>query len=172
MKPTRARGFILIELVTTLILIGLIGSFAALFLYSGVNGYIASRRNSEAALKAQVALDRISAELRSLKPNPAPVFALRRITYQNDLGAGNRTLEIEDGPQGPGIYLTVGGVKSLLLDNVPVDETAEIAYTAGRNLDNEDNDNEIESIRVSFRLAGLEIPLGVEIYPRALVNAP
>lgn len=171
MKPTRARGFILIELVTTLILIGLIGAFAGLFLYSGVNGYIASRRNSEAALKAQVALDRISAELRALKPTPAPQFATRRITYQNDLGGGSRTLEIENGPQGPGIYLAVGGTKFLLLDNVAV-ETAEIAYTAGRNLDNEDNDNEIESIRVSFRMAGLEIPFGVEIYPRALINAP
>ncbi|MEJ5358109.1 MAG: hypothetical protein WHT06_05500 [Desulfobacterales bacterium] len=164
-------GFILIELVTTLILIGVIGAFAGLFLYSGVNGYVASRRNSEAALKAQVALDRIGAELRALKPNPAPSFAARRITYQNDLGAGNRTLEIENGPQGPGIYLTVGGVKYLLLDNVPV-ETAEIAFTANRDLDNENNDNEIESIRVSFRMAGLETPFAVEIYPRALINAP
>ena len=84
MRPTRAKGFILIELVTTLILIGLIGSFAGLFLYSGINGYIASRRNSEAALKAQVALDRISAELRALKPNPAPAFAPRRVTYRSE----------------------------------------------------------------------------------------
>ncbi len=171
MERKSGQGFILIELVTTLILIGVIGAFAGLFLYTGVNGYIASRRNSEAALKAQIALDRISAELRALQPSPAPTFTTRRITYRNDLGGGNRTLEIENGPQGPGIYLTVRGVKYLLLDNVPV-ETAEIAYSAGRDLDNENNDNEIESIRVSFRMAGLETPFTVEIYPRALINAP
>ena len=57
----------MIELVTTLILIGVIGAFVGLFLYTGVNGFLASKRNSETALKAQVALDRISAELRHVE---------------------------------------------------------------------------------------------------------
>jgi len=35
-KPT--SGFVLIELVTTLILIGVLGAFAGLFLYNGING--------------------------------------------------------------------------------------------------------------------------------------
>ena len=63
-------------------------------------------------------LDRISAELRNTKALPKPVFLTREITYQNDIAAVNRVLSIEDGPEGPGIYLTVtvGGTKNLLLD--------------------------------------------------------
>ena len=75
MTPRRAHaGFVLIELVTTLVLVGVIGTFAGFFLWNGINGYLASKRNSETALTAQVALDRISYELRhiaSLSGNPA-----------------------------------------------------------------------------------------------------
>ena len=74
MTPRRAHaGFVLIELVTTLVLVGVIGTFAGFFLWNGINGYLASKRNSETALAAQVALDRISYELRhiaSLSGNP------------------------------------------------------------------------------------------------------
>ena len=121
MTKESTTGFILIKLVTTLILIRVIGAFAGLFLYTDVNGFLASKRNSEVALKTQVALDRISAELRNIKASPKPVFETRKITYQNDIGTVNRILQIEDGPQGPGIYLTVlGGAKNLLLDDVNV----------------------------------------------------
>ena len=48
----------------TLILVGIIGAFTGLFLSTGIEGFIASKRNSEVALKAQIAMDRLSAELR------------------------------------------------------------------------------------------------------------
>jgi hypothetical protein len=171
MRFRQPAGFVLIELVTTLILIGVIGAFAGLFLYNGINGYLASKRNSESALKVQVALDRISAELRNIKATPKPVFATKQITYQNDIAAGNRVLQIEDGPQGPGIYLTVGGSKNLLLDGVNLAQS-NITYDATRNLDNENNNNEISSIRVAFRLAEIGTPFVVEVYPRALITYP
>jgi prepilin-type N-terminal cleavage/methylation domain-containing protein len=164
-------GFVLIELVTTLILIGVIGAFAGLFLYTGVNGFLVSKRNSETALKAQMALDRTSAELRNIKALPKPVFETRKITYQNDIATGNRILQIEDGPQGPGIYLTVGGAKNLLLDNVNVAQS-NITYEASKNLDNENNNNEISAIRVTFQLIDMGTPFQVEIYPRALITYP
>ena len=67
MTPRRPHaGFVLIELVTTLVLVGVIGTFAGFFLWNGINGYLASKRNSETALAAQVALDRISFELRHI----------------------------------------------------------------------------------------------------------
>ena len=161
----------MIELVTTLILIGVIGAFAGLFLFTGINGFLASKRNSETALKAQVALDRISVELRNIKASPKPVFETSKITYQNDIAVGNRILQIEDGPQGPGIYLTVGGAKNLLLDNVNVAQS-NITYEASKNLDNENNNNEISAIRVTFLLIEMGTPFKVEIYPRALITYP
>ena len=48
----------------TLILVGIIGAFTGLFLSTGIEGFIASKRNSEVAIKAQIAMDRLSAELR------------------------------------------------------------------------------------------------------------
>ena len=159
-----------------LILVGVIGAFVGLFLYTGINGFLASKRNSEVALKAQVALDRISAELRNIKASPKPVFETRKITYQNDIAAGNRILQIEDGEQGPGIYLTVGGAKNLLLDNVNLDNVivpkSDISCEATKNLDNENNNNEISAIRVTLRLIEMDMPFKVEIYPRALITYP
>ena len=61
------NGFTLIELVTTLIIVGIIGAFTSFFLYTGIRGFLSSRFNSETALQAQTALDRISAELRYIK---------------------------------------------------------------------------------------------------------
>ena len=172
MTKESANGFILIELVTMLILVGVIGAFVGLFLYTGINGFLASKRNSEVALKAQVALDRISAELRNIKASPKPVFETRKITYQNDIATVNRILQIEDGPQGPGIYLTVGGgAKNLLLDSVNVAQS-NITCVATKNLDNENNNNEISAIRVTFQLIEMGTPFKVEIYPRALITYP
>ena len=160
MTKASTNGFILIELVTMLILVGVIGAFVGLFLYTGINGFLASKRNSEVALKAQVALDRISAELRNIKASPKPVFETRKITYQNDIATINRILQIEDGPQGPGIYLTVGGAKNLLLDSVNVAQS-DITCEATKNLDNENNNNEISAIRVTFRLIEMDTPFKV-----------
>jgi hypothetical protein len=159
-----------------LILVGVIGAFVGLFLYTGISGFLASKRNSEVALKAQVALDRISAELRNIKASPKPVFETRKITYQNDIAAGPRILQFEDGPQGPGIYLTVGGAKNLLLDNVNLDNVivpkSDITYEASKDLDNKNNNNEISAIRVTFRLIEMGTPFKAEIYPRALITYP
>ena len=89
MTPRRAHaGFVLIELVTTLVLVGVIGTFAGFFLWNGINGYLASKRNSETALAAQVALDRISYELRhiaSLETPAAPPVLNTSITYRSTL---------------------------------------------------------------------------------------
>ena len=172
MTKESTNGFILIELVTMLILVGVIGAFVGLFLYTGINGFLASKRNSEVALKAQVALDRISSELRNIKASPKPVFETRKITYQNDIATVNRILQIEDGPQGPGIYLTVGGgAKNLLLDSVNVAQS-DITCVATKNLDNENNNNEISAIRVTFQLIEMGTPFKAEIYPRALITYP
>ncbi len=94
----------MIELVTTLILIGFIGAFAGLFLYTGVTGFLASKRNSETALKAQVVLDRLSAELRhviSIQGTPVQTPSLNpSITYRSgDFGAADRRISYDSGNQ-------------------------------------------------------------------------
>ena len=60
------RGLILIELITVIVLVGIIASFTTFLLYSGIKGYMDTKNRTEGAINAQMALDRISLELREL----------------------------------------------------------------------------------------------------------
>ena len=174
MNAHTPNGFILIELVATLILVGFIGAFVGLFLNTGINGFLASTRNSEAALKAQFALDRISAELRHIKPDPKPAFGTKSITYQNSEPylPGSRSLQVTDGVSGPGIYLTVGGNTNILLDNLDLSKS-DITYQAINDLDNSgDGTKEINFIKVAFVLNNLNKTFEVTIFPRSLITYP
>jgi prepilin-type N-terminal cleavage/methylation domain-containing protein len=169
------KGFTLIELITTLILVGIIGAFASFFLFTGMQGFLASRFSSETALKAQIALDRISAELRFIRefelipvqtPNPNPtsieyrsrdLSGARRISYN----AANRE-----------ILLTVNGTTNALLNDV----SAFNLSWAARNLDLTGADNEISKITVAFTVRSdpndIETAFSAEIYPRSMLPAP
>jgi hypothetical protein len=175
MKSDSPKGFILIEMVTTLVLIGIIGAFSGFFLFNGINGYLASKRNSEDAMKAQITMDRISVELRDMKSSPKPIFTTRKITYQNKLSSTDRTIEIDtfdvEGNMISGIYLTVDGARNLLVDNVVLAQSS-ITYDASRNLDNAGGNNEISWVRVSFRLNDIGTPFEVSVYPRAMITFP
>jgi hypothetical protein len=170
----RQGGFVLIELVTTLVLVGVIGVFAGLFLYSGINGYLASKRNSENALKVQIAMDRISLELRDIKASPKPSFGTNTVTYQssNSNLPGTRILRLVSGASGPGIYLSVDGASNILLDNLDLANSG-ITYDASRNLDSSlDGTNEIAFIKVAFRFLDMGKPFVVSVYPRNMITFP
>ena len=62
----REAGFTLIEIIVTLVLVGILSVFAGLFLTSFLNSYFLVKNNSDTAMKAQMAMDRISAELRDV----------------------------------------------------------------------------------------------------------
>ena len=62
----QAKGFTLVELVVTIVLVGIIGTFTTFFLYTGFSGYLRAKDTAEGAFKAQIALDRISLELRDI----------------------------------------------------------------------------------------------------------
>jgi len=57
------RGFTLLEIVVTLILVGILATIAGLGISSGVRGYQFARENSELAQKGQVAMARLIKEL-------------------------------------------------------------------------------------------------------------
>jgi prepilin-type N-terminal cleavage/methylation domain-containing protein len=182
-KPN--NGFVLIELVTTLILIGVIGAFAGLFLYTGVNGFLASKRNSEAALVAQAALERISAELRFVSSLPA-VPTNSSITYLNNDFPGIRR-RLCYGTASKIIYLSVNAAESPplcgdasenpwpLLDNA---ETFSLILNSS-DMDNADGDQdpstgsqEISSIFIEFTVTGVGPKFNVRIHPRVFIPIP
>ena len=64
-------GFILVELIVSIVLIGIIGIFTSMFIYTGIKGYLMAKQTNEGAIKAQMALDRINLELRQINAIPA-----------------------------------------------------------------------------------------------------
>ena len=160
------KGFTLVELIVTLVLVGIIGTFTTLFMYTGLNGYLRAKDTSEGALKAQITLDRISLELRDIDSvsdfnddtnvdyTSETLPAARRIRY----AAGNGE-----------ILLSVGGSENLLLDDVQT-----FSMTATYNDLNYygDNVNEVEAIEVSFTVGEIERPFRTRIFPRHMVSEP
>lgn len=170
MSNTSRGGFVLIELVTTLVLIGIIGAFAGLFLYTGINGFIASKRNSETAMAAQVALDRISAELRYISSLPASPSA-NSITYLTKDLPGTRRLRYDSGSKT--IFLSVDGAENPMLENVA---TFSLDWnhpdTPAANMDNADGDEEIAAIVIGFTVVDVGTQFNVRIHPRVFIPRP
>ena len=86
------RGFTLIELISVIVLIGIIATFTVFFLNTGFTGYLKTKTRSEGALNAQMALDRISLELRSIS-EITPTPSSTSVTYKSETLPGTRTLK-------------------------------------------------------------------------------
>jgi prepilin-type N-terminal cleavage/methylation domain-containing protein len=167
-QQTDQRGFTLIELVTTVILVGIIGAFTGFFLFTGIKGFITSKTASESALKAEIALDRISAELRFIESlTSAPVQDVSLEYKSRDL-PGTRRISFESGAGT--ISITVNGASHVLLDNV---QTFRLRWTPTRDMnDSGDGQEEIAGISVGFTLRDLGTPFATQVYPRAMLPKP
>jgi hypothetical protein len=169
MKQARhhPNGFVLIELVMILILVGFIGAFAGLFLFKGVEGFIASKSNSEGALKAQIAIDRISAELKHVTEITnwtGASFTYKSLDFPKttrklvwDSAAHEIRLSINNGPE------------RVLIDQVQTCTFAREAIEIDRASDNKE---EIKSVTVKFTLNEVGRPFEAKIFPRRLVANP
>jgi type II secretory pathway pseudopilin PulG len=170
MDKREPNGFVLIELVTTLILVGFIGAFVGLFLFTGVNGFLASRNNSETALKAQLALDRLSAELRQIAEIDSISSSL--ITYRSRDLTGTRRIRY-DGTADTIYFSPNGGSTEYpLLERVP-------SFTLGCPVADMDQlgGDELRAITITFSLAGfstdeVERNFNLRIFPRTLIPQP
>jgi prepilin-type N-terminal cleavage/methylation domain-containing protein len=164
------KGFTLIELITTLILVGFIGAFASFFLFTGIRGFLVSRFSSETALKAQIALDRISAELRHINSLVNPPSATS-VEYKSLDLTGTRRISYNSVARE--IMLSVNGTPNVLLDNV----SAFTLSWAARDMDQSaDGVNEVSELRVAFTVRSAstenETPFSTRIYPRGMLTAP
>jgi prepilin-type N-terminal cleavage/methylation domain-containing protein len=160
------KGLILIELIMTLVLIGIIATFTGFFIFNGINGYLKAKYITNGALDAQRALERISLELRYIEyftsapvESPAPDASL---TYKNTDLTGTRTFRYDSNNKV--ILIGTAGSEQPLLENVDT-LTLKLKY-----LDvNGDGSNEVKQIHVGFTIDGIGKRFQTRVFPRNLV---
>ena len=164
------KGFTLVELIVTIVLVGIVGIFTTLFMYTGLNGYLQAKDTADGALKAQIALDRISLELRDIT-EIEDFDSNISIDYFSNILPGDRQIIYDS--DADTISLDVDGdinTLDLLLDNV---SNFTMAVTANRDLNNSGDDtNEVEAIDISFTVGGIRRPFNARIFPRNMVAEP
>jgi prepilin-type N-terminal cleavage/methylation domain-containing protein len=149
----REAGFTLIEIILTLVLIGILSVFAGLFMTSFLSSYSLVKNNSDTAMKAQMAMDRISLELKEVSAVSA-ITVNSLITYTNPSGAG-RTIKFV----GSNLFL------STPTDNILIDGVQAFQLSATyRNVYNIAADD-VAFIDVGFTVAGVPA-FSVRIFPR------
>ena len=168
MKPE--SGFTLVELIVTLVLVGIIGTFTTLFMYTGLNGYLKAKDTSEGALKAQIALDRISLELQEIEKIDLATYSDdTRIDYTSMTLPGNRKILYSVGADGKGlISLDVDNNQNPLLDEVSDFTLRMISADLNHFANNKD---EVKAIDVSFKVGLIGKAFNVRIFPRNMVPA-
>jgi hypothetical protein len=133
-------------------------------MYTGLNGYLRAKDTSEGALKAQIALDRISLELRDIDS----ISAFKdnaRIDYTSRTLTGNRQIIYNIGV----ITLDVDGSANDLLDGI---SNFTMTLTAA-NLNNSAGvKEEVQAIKVSFNIGEIQRLFSVRIFPRNMVTEP
>jgi hypothetical protein len=170
-------GFILIELIVSIVLIGIIGIFTSMFIYTGIKGYLMAKHTNESAIKAQIALDRINLELRNIKaipvaypPNPGiyPPNPGISITYTSDDLPGTRKIEyVTTDPNNHTINITgVNGVSYVLLDHV---ETFTLSVDLEDLDDSGGSPDDISGINIGFKITDVGSEFNLRIYPRNML---
>ncbi len=160
------KGFTLVELIVTLVLVGIIGTFTTLFMYTGLNGYLRAKDTSEGALKAQIALDRISLELKDIN-NISGFNSNTNIDFTSETLPFARRIRYDSGNDE--ILLSVAGNEYLLVDGIQTfsltANSKDLNYYSGGAL-------EVESIEVGFTVGDIERPFKARIFPRNMVPEP
>ena len=128
------KGFTLIEIVVTLLLVGILATLGGMFIVRGVKGYVEVQQNSVATQKAQMAMSRINREiLEMINVSSVANSTILPITGTNNcngtncvrtIGLEGNNLKIAFGSNSP-----VGG--DILLDNV---SSFNFAYYNGTNV--------------------------------------
>ena len=156
----------LIELIMTLVLIGIIASFTGFFIYSGINGYLKAKYITNGSMDAQRALDRISLELRSIDYFTSAPVLNTSITYESTESElpGNRILKYENNA----ILIGQVGSEQPLLENI--NSGSFKLAVKDKDLDNDGSSDDIEAIEVEFNIVDIGTSFKTRIFPRNLVE--
>jgi len=155
-------GLVLIELITVIVLVGIIASFTTFFIYSGIEGYLSTKNTNEGALNAQMALDRISLELRELDYFTS-YSENSTLTFTSRVLAGTRKLSYSS----DAIWISIGAEDYKLLEKIEAGSF--VLAKEARDL-NHDGSDEIAYFEVGFRLNDIGTEFNTKIFPRHMVD--
>ena len=117
-RKTDEKGFTLIEVIVTLILVGITAALAGMWIVSVANGYIFAKMNASTVQKAQLAITRLEKEFLAIRTVTSA--AAGQITYTRpDSVLGVLDLPVTVSLSGDALQLQVnGGAQNILTDSV------------------------------------------------------
>jgi prepilin-type N-terminal cleavage/methylation domain-containing protein len=170
-------GFTLIEVVASLVIVGILAVFTSLFLVVGLEGYEFTRKAANAAMDAEVALNRISLELKTINGISAiSDDVLLAYTSSDSTLTGNRIILFASEPDSTStnLYINTGGVKYILIKDVSNPELSVTYFPS--DLD-KDSNVEVASITVGFDIGNIQSGSSgsapvfqTRVYPREMIN--
>jgi len=112
-EPRESAGFTLIEVIVTLVLMGILAALAGTGIVAGVKGYVLTRDATREAQVARIAMGRISRELMelvsvdtSVYASPAPSIRYERLDGFRELGLHDSKIKLAQ----PGTVLAQGDI--------------------------------------------------------------
>lgn len=142
MNTSAQSGFTLIELVLSMVLMGIVAVTAGMLIYQGTRSFEALSDRKEVTQQATLALERVSRELRPMKctasgnacapsSTDVPVMTASELRFLNSsyegrgLRLSGNTLMLRDGTgDGDSEYALATGVSSLTFEYLKADGTA------------------------------------------------
>ncbi len=166
---SRQSGFTLIELIITMVIMGIILTVGSMFFSTMLRGFTTARLSSEIAQDAQIAMDRIVYEIKNatgqaggdtitFTANTSIVFESSAVA----LAGTTRTIELA----GTNLVLDVDATDYLLMENVN-------AFTLGlseNDIDGNPADNEISSVNISFSVTNYGGTFSIQVAPREFIR--
>jgi len=171
-------GFTLIEIMVTLVIVGILATVAGTALVAGINGYMSAKENDAMAQKSQLAMARLSRELTEFVTIPSPVgsnatansILIERlsgdVTRRVAIGLDGQTVKINEDSEGTTPDFTQGDV---LIDGV---SSLAFTYYRGANVwaPGSDNLRLLSGIKIDLALnrpdVGTTVAFSTTVHPR------
>lgn len=94
-KNSNERGFSLIEIIVSLVIIGISTALAGMWIVSVVNGYVFAKTNASAVQKAQLAMTRLTKEFQAISAvTSATATAITYTRIDSTLSPVNATVSL------------------------------------------------------------------------------
>jgi prepilin-type N-terminal cleavage/methylation domain-containing protein len=177
-------GFTLIEIMVTLVIVGILATVAGTALVAGINGYMSAKENDAMAQKSQLAMARLSRELTEFTTIPSPGTNAKANSIIVERLSGNDTKAVAIGLHGQSVKIKEGSegtTPDFTQGDVLIDGVNNLTFyyykTAKTNNPpipasdwNSSDVRELASIRIILELsrpdAGTTVAFSTAVHPR------